>query len=340
MGTYSSAEFPILFGYRHSQVLSFHPDCKVLHIGADEVFGIATCFECRSKALESGVSSVFIDHLMKVLRYCTEKKGVKPLCWHDMMDRVPTSALVPVAELAEVVVWSYGVVVEDAAPDSLWARLEDAGFTIWGASSYKGASSPDASWVPLGRHVANHESWVKRKRKSKLKVRSYWSLQLHGLSVMPCARVSFVDDQGLFLTGWSRFNHTAALCETLPAGLPSLALCLAVMMNNGYTEELQDEVFGRLGLEDLSLLPTSQELLLLPFGNFPGASVFRAIGALVSSMLCANSLRFPHPLCCHASHLPFIAGGCSNSTVPSGRKPSLVFAPLHSPPQSTNVAQD
>jgi hypothetical protein len=34
--------------------------------------------------------------------------------------------------------------------------------------------------------------------------------------------------QGLILTGWARFNHIMALCETLPAALPSLAACLSV----------------------------------------------------------------------------------------------------------------
>ena len=79
---------------------------------------------------------------------------------------------------------------------------------VWGASAYKGASEPDAVWVPLARHIQNHIMWLERHRRTPL-----------------C---------GIILTGWSRFNHTAALCELLPAAIPSLCLCLSTLRNGSY----------------------------------------------------------------------------------------------------------
>lgn len=58
--------------------------------------------------------------------------------------------------------------LEDAIPSGMWQRLEAAGMRLWGASAYKGASRPDALWVPLSRHVANHESWLERTSKTQI----------------------------------------------------------------------------------------------------------------------------------------------------------------------------
>lgn len=43
---------------------------------------------------------------------------------------------------------------------------------------------------------------------------------------------SHIKIRGLMITGWQRYDHFAILCELLPAGLPSLAVCLGYVTSN------------------------------------------------------------------------------------------------------------
>ncbi|CAE7618424.1 HEXD, partial [Symbiodinium sp. KB8] len=246
------------------QVAALHPGCPRLHIGCDEVFSLGTHALSRAKAASAGEARLFLDHAGAVMNECA-RLGIVPLLWHDMMARFDVDALRQVAKSrAEVVVWSYGLDVEDAVPAGMWSRFREAGLRVWGASAFKGASQPDAVWVPAARHVTNHQSWV--------------------------ARASQTSLQGVILTGWARFNHTAALCETLPAGLPSLALCMGVLRNGGYSDGLRRRVWAALGLpESLPLVPSAGELSAFHESGadpaFPGGAVFRVLAGLEGTRL-------------------------------------------------------
>jgi len=49
------------------------------------------------------------------------------------------------------------------------------------------------------------------------------------------------------LTGWSRFDHYGPLCELFSAGIPSMALCLAVLDHGSFDENLHNKTSKLLG---------------------------------------------------------------------------------------------
>ncbi len=71
----------------------------------------------------------------------------------------------------------------------------------------------------IHRHVNNQLGWLEVMRRES---------RSNG------GRVSF---RGVALTGWSRYDHFAVLCELLPSSVPSLVLSLAVLAEGGHSME-------------------------------------------------------------------------------------------------------
>ena len=91
---------------------------------------------------------------------------------------------------------------------------------IWVASAFKGATNR-LEIIPNSKlHFRNHLSW----------------LNLIKTSVNP------VKYKGIALTGWSRYDHMQAFCEILPAGIPTLALCLQQIV---YFNENKNQIFAK-----------------------------------------------------------------------------------------------
>lgn len=119
------------------------------------------------------------------------------------------------------------------------AKYAESGFeAVWFASAFKGTTGPAQAWPPLNHHVRNQLSW------------------LRVMQAVP--RFAPLRFQGIVLTGWQRwapwrasqprcpaaahevtarlslprrYDHYSVLCELLPVGIPSLAVCLQTLVH-------------------------------------------------------------------------------------------------------------
>jgi hypothetical protein len=165
------------------------------------------------------------------------------------------------------------------SPGDVWIGASEAGLALWGASAYKGATKPDALCPPLYHHVHNTQSWIARRREYRLQV----GIRVYSACTTLRHLSLGVASQGMIVTGWSRFNHCAALCETLPAAIPSLALCLAILREGTWCDRVAEAVFTELGLPFSILAP---HLIAKPpyhHARFPGCDLFQLVMDLVGS---------------------------------------------------------
>ena len=121
---------------------------------------------------------------------------------------------------------------------------------------------PTADFVPLEHHVANHLSWLEL---------------ITNLPETTRCKIS-----GITITGWSRYDHYAALCELFVPGIPSLVLCLAILENGQLTNEIEELVAQHLGFTSTrSLKPlVSDPNAEFEKGCFPGAELFSYVAYL------------------------------------------------------------
>lgn len=216
------------------QVLALHKSIKWLHIGCDEVFHLAECSRCermvretlRSGEVATGWAAwaamdeklyVFAEHVKRVARYVKEETSsrVAPIIWDDMLRRAPPGALRSSGlgdDLVEVMVWAYAEDASSLVPPRLW-RAYSPFRHLWAAGAFKGAYREDASLPDLSRRVTGTLSWTALLRR--------------------LGRSHLLDDRnslrGFVLTGWSRYDHFAVLCELLPISVPSLLLNLLLL---------------------------------------------------------------------------------------------------------------
>uniref|UniRef100_A0A0A9YMF3 beta-N-acetylhexosaminidase n=2 Tax=Lygus hesperus TaxID=30085 RepID=A0A0A9YMF3_LYGHE len=186
-----------------SQVMRFHRNSPYLHIGCDEVFHLNLCPKCRERALSS--RALFEDHVIRLAKWLKERyPEVQPIIWDDMMRKWPAEDIINTRLAAHVVpmVWDYTSDVKYV--QRVWWLYAKAFPKIWVAGAFKGAGEPRSDFPHIERRLANQRSWLELIHTSKTS---------HKVS-------------GLALTGWSRFDHFAVLCELLPVAIPSLLLNL------------------------------------------------------------------------------------------------------------------
>lgn len=241
------------------QVITAHPQIKVIHIGADEVYFLGQCQRCFDtiSRLEWSKNELFLKHILTIVKKIKSKyKYLRVLMWDDQFRSMSLKELKNshIADFIEPVVWKYSKeVYEDLGP-SLWNMYEVVFPKIWIASAFKGATGSNQYLVNTAYHIQNHKSWLSL-------VEEYGT------------RINF---QGVFLTGWQRYDHFAILCELFAVAVPSLAMCLMTLY----------------GYNDSPLSPPKQLVKVLdceyPYGlmgpafgtpkcHYPGGDVLEAI---------------------------------------------------------------
>ena len=137
--------------------------------------------------------------------------------------------------------------------------------SVWVAGAFKGATG-EKQYIPdILSHVRNQMSWLRiMEREAK-------------------QEVSPVNFKGLVLTGWSRYDHFAVLCELLPVALPSLVINLLVVSLGSLQFPVSRRIHNLLDCDNIKMLISIEELKRNPYQwdltrcGFPGVKVYSLI---------------------------------------------------------------
>ncbi|KAK4874582.1 hypothetical protein RN001_013942 [Aquatica leii] len=239
------------------QIVAFHPNLQYIHIGADEVWHLGLCASCSKRLLTAkhGKATIYLDHVTEVAQYIKENfPHLKIIIWDDMLRNVDVQVLQEyyIGTLVEPMVWYYNNQETFNLGAALWDKYGAVFSNIWAASSFKGATS-SCQILPINKHhVSNHDAWLSE-------------LALHAGKI--------INFRGIVLTGWSRFDHYATLCELLPCSIPTLCLCLKTWLSGSSSTETYNSVSKMLGLTENPIQPDVVHRPVVNISsplNFPG----------------------------------------------------------------------
>ena len=234
-------------------VLSLHPDSEWVHIGCDEVYQLGQCSKCSERIANANnnpdatsyydAKTLFLEHVYRVASYVREKNKVIPIMWDDLLRTIPMQTMQNsgIGTLVEPMVWVYVEDIDRFIDSMTWTTYGSVFEHVWSASAFKGAFGERQYAVNIQRHVINHLSWLEVMRRE----------------TRSSNRLNF---RGIALTGWSRYDHFAVLCELLPAALPSLVLNLAILTRGGHDFEAVKRAHRILQCGSQKALMTPEEL--------------------------------------------------------------------------------
>ncbi|MFH4978579.1 hypothetical protein AB6A40_005288 [Gnathostoma spinigerum] len=244
------------------QVMQLHEDFSLtaFHIGADEAFQVGQCKKdlAMMQTKRVGPNALMLLHIIRIAKFVKSlaKNHVRVLMWHDMLEKVDFDSIsrYGLRNLVEPVVWKYEEELEGVLYPEFWQKMAANFPYVWGASAFKGADGPDQYASNIPHYVANHISWMKQ---------------------MNDNYEYFKQFRGLIVTGWQRFDHFAILCETLPVGLPSAAVNLAILKDGRGVEDAARRAGMVLNCSSSIVLsfPTG----LAAYCNFPGFEIYKNV---------------------------------------------------------------
>ncbi|XP_036078589.1 hexosaminidase D isoform X2 [Rousettus aegyptiacus] len=241
-----------LVGAMIDQVMALHPKARWLHIGCDEVYYLGEGEASRRwlQQEQNTKAKLCLSHVQAVASHVLARHpATTPLLWDDMLRAVPEDQLTAsgVPQLAQPVLWDYGADLDVHSKALLMEKYRKCGFSrLWAASAFKGATGASQALTPTEHHLRNHMQW---------------------LQVAASGPADAL--QGIVLTGWQRYDHFSVLCELLPVGIPSLAVCLQSLLHGGFAEDVKARVENFLGISSLDITGVTRGRLL-PRQRHPG----------------------------------------------------------------------
>lgn len=236
------------------QFMQEHPGIEYLHIGGDEVFCIKLCKKCVDS--RESIPTLYLSHMEPLINTIqTKYPALKIFIWDDMFREFSVDELEKLSPQIIPMVWSYVDYLE--FPEGMWRRYGSVFEEVWIASSFKGSSGPTCDLVPIQHHINNHLSWINLINSFDIELKS--------------------KVKGIAVTGWSRYDHFATLCELLPTAFPCLALCLQVLREESFTRLIHENMSKTLGY--MNPIPLSGYFDCIG-GNFPGSELIWYISKL------------------------------------------------------------
>ncbi|XP_072882065.1 hexosaminidase D-like isoform X1 [Hemitrygon akajei] len=236
------------------QIMAIHNNVKWIHIGSDEVYYLGEGEESK-QLIEQGQTdknSLFMFHVKAVASYIiATHSNVKPIIWDDMLRNISAAKLKEsmLDQLVEPMIWVYNADLDVNKMSLQVQKYQRMGFSqIWFASAFKGATGAAQCLTSISYHLANHLQWLK---------------------VAETLPRNSIHLQGIALTGWQRYDHFSVLCELLPVGIPSLAVCLQTLKHGVFSPKEEEYVKQSLGCKSLRIDFLSVE----DAGSFPGSEV-------------------------------------------------------------------
>ena len=147
-----------------------------------------------------------------------------------------------------------------------WSTFASVFPNIWTAGAFKGAFGERLYMTNIQRHVGNQMAWLDVMRRES----------------QGSNRINF---RGLVLTGWSRYNHFAVLCELLPSSLPSIVLNLLILREGALDFKVEQEANKLLQCSSMKAMMTQEELSRSPEQwdlhrcKFPGSDLFTLLSS-------------------------------------------------------------
>ncbi|KFW84524.1 Hexosaminidase D, partial [Manacus vitellinus] len=229
-----------------AQVIEKHRRSTWIHIGADEVFHLGEGMDSKNwmSRNKGDVGTMFLKHIKEVLGFLSAQYwGLRVLMWDDMLRKISVGAL--------RALWECGS----------WAEESQACSCCWHQCQCPRLALPAESGI------AKHVSPV------------VWfyapDFEAEQIGKVTCQAPG--DGGGICpqlpTASWAQYDHYSVLCELLPVGIPSLAICLQTLVNGGFTEEAKRKVLDVLGLESVQLEQSTCE----GRGAFPGVEIYHMV---------------------------------------------------------------